>query len=161
MNLSYLITVLVLGPLLNTWAKEISGKIVSCSGCALNKLPELKAFLKGLGAEMYRNVEIEYIHGRPPTLTIYEDDVEIEKVTLTDYKTRDDLHNLFLEKGFVKKSPEEIAAVVERKYTEEQAEATQAREASMKKREEAAARRKEQGTHPEEEKKSSIHSMEL
>ena len=92
---------------------------------------------------MYHNVEIEYIHGRTATLTIYEDGIEVEKVTLSDYKTRDEMHQLFQAKGFVMKSPEEISAISERKYMEEQAEAAHARDVSAKKREEAAARRKQ------------------
>jgi len=109
----------------------------------LNKLPELKTFLKGLGAEMYRNVDIEYIHGRTATLTIFEDGVEVEQIILSDYKTRDDMHALFQEKGFVRKSSEEIAEVVERKRLDEEAESAQAREQTIKRREEAAARRKQ------------------
>jgi len=92
---------------------------------------------------MYRNVDIEYIHGRTATLTIYEDGAEVEKIILSDYKTRDEMHQLFREKGFIMKSPEEIAEVVERKRLEEEAESKQAREMSVKKREEAAARRKQ------------------
>lgn len=67
----------------------------------------LKAFLKdGAGAEVYKNVEIVFIHGRQATLTIYDvpeegegrDDreegkvgagwIEREKIVLSDYKTR-------------------------------------------------------------------------
>jgi hypothetical protein len=92
---------------------------------------------------MYRNVDIEYIHGRTATLTIFEDGVEVEKIILSDYKTRDEMHELFRTKGFIKKSTEEIAEVVERKRLEEENDAARARELSAKRREDAAARRKQ------------------
>ena len=81
-------------------------KIESCSGWALNKLPQLKSFLKDYnGATSYKNVEVIYIHGRKAVMTIYEeaDDgdgdvgggseeeenwVEIEQIVLSDYETK-------------------------------------------------------------------------
>ena len=77
-------------------------KIESCSGWALNKLPQLKSFLKDYndGAESYKNVEVIYIHGRKAVMTIYEETdadggseeeenwVEIEQIVLSDYETK-------------------------------------------------------------------------
>lgn len=49
-------------------------------------------------------MEVKYVPGRKAVLTIYNDDIEMEKITLSDYKTKKDMHNLFLEKGFRKKT---------------------------------------------------------
>ena len=88
----------------------MTGKIVSCSGCSLNRLRELKAFLKdNLEAQEYEGIEVEFVHGKQPILTIYRDGMEEEQVVLSNYETREDLHALMQSKGFVKKSPEEIA----------------------------------------------------
>jgi Sep15/SelM redox domain len=89
----------------------------------LNRLPELKSFLKDSEAEEYQGVDIEYAHGRKAVLTIYKDGEEQEQITLSDYKTKEEMHALMVEKGFVKKSDEEIAEmrrlVTERKEEEE------------------------------------------
>lgn len=42
---------------------------------------------------------MEYIHGRRAVLTIYEDEEEVEKITLSDYATKEEMHALFVEKG--------------------------------------------------------------
>jgi hypothetical protein len=65
----------------------------------LNKLPQLKSFLKDGEAESYVGVTVEYIHGRRAVLTIYEDEEELEKITLSDYATKEEMHALFVEKG--------------------------------------------------------------
>lgn len=90
-------------------AQVITGKIVSCSGWALNRLPELKSFLKDGEAESYRGVQIEYISGRTAALSVFHDGVLHEDVQLTDIATKDLMHRLMLEKGFVKKSDAELA----------------------------------------------------
>jgi acyl-CoA reductase-like NAD-dependent aldehyde dehydrogenase len=79
----------------------------------LNKLPQLKSFLKDGEAESYVGVTVEYIHGRRAVLTIYEDEEEVEKITLSDYATKEEMHALFVEKGFTLKTPEEIEKVKE------------------------------------------------
>jgi Sep15/SelM redox domain len=70
----------------------------------LNKLPELKAFLLNGEAESYEGVMIEYIHGRTAVMTIYEDDVEKEKVQLHNIQSRREMHELMRQKGFVQKA---------------------------------------------------------
>lgn len=70
----------------------------------MNRLPEVKQFLKGGEAEEYENVEVRYIKGRKAILTIYDDEQELEKVTLSDYKTREEMHKMMVGKGFAKKS---------------------------------------------------------
>ena len=101
---------------------EISGKIESCSGWSLNKLRELKQFLKGGEAETFQNVEIKYIHGRKAVLTIFHDGEEHEKIELSGLHTRQEMHAMFLEKGFVKKSDEEIEAIRKQRQGEIQEE---------------------------------------
>eukprot|EP00574_Skeletonema_japonicum_P006838 CAMPEP_0201718792 /NCGR_PEP_ID=MMETSP0593-20130828/4242_1 /ASSEMBLY_ACC=CAM_ASM_000672 /TAXON_ID=267983 /ORGANISM="Skeletonema japonicum, Strain CCMP2506" /LENGTH=133 /DNA_ID=CAMNT_0048209179 /DNA_START=295 /DNA_END=696 /DNA_ORIENTATION=- len=44
-------------------------------------------------------------------MTIYQDGVETEKVTLSDYNDEEKLHELFLGKGFEKFSEEELAEI--------------------------------------------------
>ena len=78
--------------------------IESCQGWALNKMPQLKSFLKDGEAESYRNVEVKFIHGRKAVMTVWETGngnggvldgggdreswEEVEKITLSDYKTK-------------------------------------------------------------------------
>lgn len=99
-------------------AKSISGKIESCSGWSLNKLPQLKKFLKLGHAESYQNVEIEYIHGKKATLTIYHDDEKVETLVLSDLQNHEEMHALFVEKGFQLKPENEIEAIKAERYAE-------------------------------------------
>ena len=90
----------------------ISALIQSCGGWALNKLPELKSFLKEPdGVDLYKKVEVEFIPGRKAVMTIYQDGAEIEKITLSDYNDKEKLHELFIEKGFEKYNDEELAEI--------------------------------------------------
>lgn len=92
----------------------------------MNKLPLLKEFLKGGEAECYKNVEIKYVMGKPPTLSIYHSGKFHEKVNLKDYttstssSTKKELHDLFQEKGLELKSNEEIIAIKKAKDAEEE-----------------------------------------
>lgn len=49
---------------------------------------------------------VEFIKGRKPVLTIYEDGAQREEVELATYTSVDALHALFVEKGFHKKGGE-------------------------------------------------------
>jgi len=99
---------------------ERTAKIESCSGWSLNRLPKLKEFLKGdAGAITYHNVEIEFIRGRKATMTIMDDSVEVETVVLSDYEEIEDMHALFVEKGFQKMTEEELRDVLEEREKEE------------------------------------------
>jgi len=90
----------------------VSALIESCGGWSLNRLPELKSFLKEPdGVDLYKQVEVEFIPGRKAVMTIYQDGVETEKVTLSDYNDEEKLHELFLGKGFEKFSEEELAEI--------------------------------------------------
>lgn len=53
-------------------------------------------------------MEVKFVPGRKAVLTIYDDGVEREKITLSNYKTKPDMHKLMVEKGFERMSEEEI-----------------------------------------------------
>lgn len=59
-------------------------------------------------AESYEGVKVTYVHGQTAVLTIYQDGKEKETITMHKLKDRAAMHALMLEKGFKKKSPEEI-----------------------------------------------------
>jgi hypothetical protein len=70
--------------------------------------PELRSFSYDGEAIQYHGVEVEYVQGRSAILTIYRDGQEQEQVTMIDYKTKEELHTLMVNKGFRRKSDEEI-----------------------------------------------------
>ena len=78
----------------------------------MNRLPILKEFLKGgNGAVIYKNVDIEFVKGRKATLTIHKGDEDgeiIDTITLSDYETEKEMHDLFKKFGFKERSPEDI-----------------------------------------------------
>ena len=49
-------------------------------------------------------------------LTVLEDGVEREKVVLSDISTKEEMHRMMIEKGFQRKSEEEIARIKAEKY---------------------------------------------
>jgi Sep15/SelM redox domain len=77
----------------------------------LNRLPELKDFVMYGGAESFQNVEVEFVGGRSAVLTIYDDGEEREKIELTTLGTQQEMKELMLDKGFVLKSPQELARI--------------------------------------------------
>jgi len=109
--LAFLGAFLLLLSLNLTEAGEISGLIVSCGGWSLGRLPSVKQFIKldvGKGAESYHNVKIEFVSGKKPILTIYDDGVETEQIALAEYDgSVEELHALFREKGFIQKTKNE------------------------------------------------------
>jgi len=119
-------------------------------------MPILKSFLKDGEAESYQNVQVKFVPGRKAIMTIYEsgdgdDDeeeswVEKEQVVLSDYKTKDEMHALMVEKGFQLKSPEEVEAIQQQYKDEAEAERTKAEE----RREEMRIRREEMQRQREE-----------
>jgi len=136
-------------------AAELRGEIVSCSGWALNKLPKLKSFLKDGEAEWYYNVSVKYVGGKKAVLTIYDGDEEKEKVTLSDYKEKEEMHAMMVEKGFAKKTNEEIeqvkAEIKERKLKEDE-ERKRKREERLKQHEQRRLEREAKEKEGEEEK---------
>lgn len=85
----------LLATILALTTATLHGRIESCSGWKLNKLPVLKSFLKDGEAESYRNVEVKYVPGKQAVLTIYEGEgeevegwVEKEKIVLSELETK-------------------------------------------------------------------------
>lgn len=79
----------------------------------MNRFPELKSFLKDGEAESYKGIKVTYIAGRTAVLTIYKDGTEVEKINMHELTDKASMHKLFQEKGFVRKSPDEIKTTEE------------------------------------------------
>jgi len=77
-----------------------------------SKTPELKSFLKDGEAEFYENIKVDFIPGERAVLTIFHDGIEQEAISLYEYKTKDALHRLLHDKGFVLKNEEGQRAAV-------------------------------------------------
>lgn len=103
-------------------AQAVTGKIVSCSGWALNRLPELKSFLKDGEAEWYQGVEVQYVSGKSAVLSIFHDGEFQQDIKLTPLTSKELMHSLMEGYGFVKKSDEEIAKMKEAKSIKDEAE---------------------------------------
>lgn len=91
----------------------------------MNRLPNLKQFLKGdTGAITYRNVEIEFIHGRKAIMTISKDGDVIETIVLSDYENQGEevMHSLFRERGFEQLSDEDLKEKLETRDRKEKEE---------------------------------------
>lgn len=96
--------------------------------------------MKDYEAEEYRGVSVEYVSGRKAVLTIFHDDEFQEEVLLSDYKTKEEMHALMVEKGFEKMSEEEIAAMREGKKEIEAEEQRQLEERNRERSERIKAR---------------------
>jgi len=103
--------------------------------------------LKDGEAESYHNVEVTYIPGRKAVLTIFDDGEETEKIVLSDYQTKEEMHSMMLEKGFTLKSEEEIAALKATKEAEKKAEADERIRKSIERQK---MRRKQEAARKEE-----------
>lgn len=93
-------------------------------------------------AEWYKGVTVTYIHGRQAVMTVYDDGTEKEKITLSDLKTKNEMHAMMSEKGFVKKSEEEIAEHNRKLEQERAAEEERVRKLKEERRMQAEERRK-------------------
>ena len=63
----------------------------------------MKKFLKTPGGALsYEGVDINWIRGRPPEMTIKHDGVTVETINLSPY-TYNNLHALFVRKGFARR----------------------------------------------------------
>lgn len=92
---------------------DISGKVVSCSsGEVLGKYPEIKDFLRDGEATFYKDVVVRYVKGQNPVLVINRHGAHRETVDLTKHPTKEQLHQLMVDKGFKKKTQEEIDELV-------------------------------------------------
>lgn len=75
----------------------------------MNRLPELKSFLKDGEAESYHGVEIQYIHGKSAKLSVFHDDELQHEIPLSTIPSKDLMHSVMVEHGFVRKTDEELA----------------------------------------------------
>ncbi|XP_057322425.1 selenoprotein M-like [Microplitis mediator] len=75
--------------------------VESCSGCSLNRLPDVKKFIFQ-DLPDYNNVEFKHIAGAKPELVLYDNDLEIERLELSKL-TRDECNDLLVTKGFKRK----------------------------------------------------------
>lgn len=88
----------------------------------MNRLKELKSFLKDFEAEEYEGIEVEYKQGSTPRFFIYHDGKLQENVYLGEIPSKVELHELMVTKGFVKKTEEEIEKMKKIKYAEQRIE---------------------------------------
>lgn len=97
-------------------AAEVTAKIVSCPAWTLNKHKELRLFLKGDGKEKqgeildYAGVTIDWIRGKRAIMTIFDEDGTTQigdPIQLYELKTREEMHQLMLDKGFHRKTAQE------------------------------------------------------
>ena len=68
---------------------------------------------KGLDGEIeaYKDIEIVWKRGKKAIMSIFDDEMKLIKdVKLYELKTRDEMHKLLVDKGFLKKSNSEILA---------------------------------------------------
>ena len=75
------------------------GIIKTCSGWRLNKLPEVKEFLKNYVDEY--PIEVVFSGGDPRLIIMNYEGDEIEQISLV-HKTRNEIEELLKEKGFNK-----------------------------------------------------------
>jgi len=118
--------------------------------------------LKDGEAEWYHNVSVKYVGGKKAVLTIFDGDEEKEKVTLSEYKEKDEMHAMMIEKGFVKKSDEEIELVkieIEKRKAEEVAERERKRE-ERRKLQERRRKEKEEAAKKEAEEMAAADTEE-
>jgi hypothetical protein len=77
----------------------------------LNRMPELKSFLKDGEAEWYVGVNVTYVTGRRAVMHIYNEGgskVEVIDLTVSKLQTKKALHALMAEEEFVKRSEEAV-----------------------------------------------------
>lgn len=105
--------------------------------------------------ETYRNVEVNFIRGKEAVLTVYvgesydaRDSWEVKEAhTLSDYKTKGEIHALMIERGFTLKSDEELEEMKRQKQREKEEELERQRlekEEEERKREERRAKMEKQ-----------------
>ncbi|XP_011883179.1 PREDICTED: selenoprotein M-like [Vollenhovia emeryi] len=79
-----------------------SARVESCSGCSLNRLPDVKQFIFE-DLPQYDNVEFKHIQGAIPELVLFnEQEEEVERLVLSKL-TREECNELLLSKGFKRK----------------------------------------------------------
>ena len=96
-----LVTLLILA--VAAWAP--TAELRSCSGCKLNRLADLRKFVKE-EVQDYPGIRVKFISGHNPELFIFDDaGMEIEKIDLTPFSLPQ-LHSLVKDRGFGAKKQE-------------------------------------------------------
>ena len=106
---------------------------------------------------------MEYKSGRKAVLEIFHDDVSVEKIQLQELQTEEELNDIFIKKGFTKKSPEEIVKLLEQKKVErdlENAERKKKRELRRQKYQETQRKADEMRQEEENEKNDLLKEKE-
>lgn len=87
----------------------VSAEIQTCSGWALNRLPEVARFVRGSdGAESYENVKVNFIPGMPPDALFMDAEGQIvDRIRLMNLNY-EECHQLFTSRGFQKKVKTEL-----------------------------------------------------
>ena len=106
----------------------------------MNRFPELKAFLLEGEAERYQGVNVTFVAGRTAVMTIYQDGVEQEQITLHTLETRADMHQMMKQKGFVLKVAAPEMAMVEEMRKLEDVTMDQRQEQLLKRRDQTKTR---------------------
>ena len=78
---------------------------------------------KGLDGEIeaYKDIEIVWKRGKKAIMSIFDDEMKLIKdVKLYELKTRDEMHKLLVDEGFVQKTPSERVAEIQMARTESQ-----------------------------------------
>ena len=119
-------------------------------------------------AEWYEGVTVTFIAGRTAVMTIFDEGKEKEKVMLSNLRTKKEMHDLMLEKGFVRKSPEAIAKQDEERKMKEEGEAKKVGVSRLglksqreKERAERLAQRENRWTKKREEREMQVKEREL
>lgn len=83
-------------------------QIFTCAGCKLNRLPELRQFIfdEVNGATAFDGVSLKFIPGHNPDLIIYIDDGSVEETIDMTTLGLNELNEVLLSRGFVKKKTE-------------------------------------------------------
>lgn len=117
----------------------------------MNRYPQLKSFLKDGEAESYEGIKVRYVHGKTAVLTIYKNGVEQERVQLHQLDNKPKLHQLFQDKGFVRKANYQQELEERRvKAQQELQAASKVKENFLKRRRQERRERREQEKHERE-----------
>ncbi|XP_043504009.1 selenoprotein M-like [Polistes fuscatus] len=103
--ISLLLLVVTLAAVSAETKKYAFATIKSCSGCSLNRLPDVKQFIFQ-DVPQYNNVEFKHIQGANPELVLYdENEEEMERLNLSSL-TRQECNDLLVSKGFTRSTPQ-------------------------------------------------------
>jgi len=87
--------------------KYVTGRIESCPGCSLNRLPDVKKFVYE-DLPKYDGIEFKKIHGAPPELVLFDGaDEEVERLPLSSL-SRKECNSLLESKGFKLKADSKL-----------------------------------------------------